>query len=231
MAVAIEVWFDFGCPFSYLLRRALPDELAGTGARVSWHACTIDRGVLSDPVWAARVWRHSVRPLAGRLEVAVDRKPPCAVATRAAALGHRYAVDHGRGDEYTERVFTAFFTRSQDIGDPGVLARAAAEAGLDRDDFTAAVGSRLHAHRRPGAPAPAPARRPPVRLTPTIDIGGYRLEGFPTEGQLVRLVAAAERDRSAAAGTRLPGGSVPQVRQGGVEKFVELVGDSGRQAF
>ncbi|MEU3598928.1 DsbA family protein [Streptomyces sp. NPDC006798] len=229
MAVAIEVWFDFGCPFSYLLRRALPNELAGTGARISWHACAIERGVLSDPVWAAGVWEHSVRPLAGRLEVEVHRKPPCAVATRPAALGHRYAVDRGRGDEYTERVFTAFFTRSQDIADPGVLARAAADAGLDRDDFTTTVGSRLHAHR--GAGTPAPVRRPPVRLTPTIDVGGYRLEGFPADGQLVGLVAAAERDRSAAAGTRLPGGSVLKVSQGDVEKFVELVGDSGRQAI
>lgn len=69
----------------------------------------------------------------------------------------RWAGQFGRATEMVETLFSAYFTDGQNIGDPSVLAEAAAEVGLDPaqarafllgDDETDAVhAENLRAHR------------------------------------------------------------------------------------
>ncbi|MEI7033727.1 DsbA family oxidoreductase [Streptomyces pratensis] len=185
----INVWFDFGCPFSYLLRRVLSKPLAESGTRACWHARDAESGVLKEPVTAARIWKHSVRPLAGRLGVAVSDLAPRPVSTRLAVQGYQYALDRGRGCAYREQVFSAFFARAQDVSRAKVLAEAAGRAGLDPEHFEAVAGSRYYLDRH----LAAAARCPSVRTTPTLGIGDYVLEGVPGDAQLARLLAANAR--------------------------------------
>lgn len=68
------------------------------------------------------------------------------VRTHNALEGAAYAQDKepAKFDAYNEAVYRAFWERSEDISDPAVLDRLAAEAGLDTAAFRAAVSAKAY---------------------------------------------------------------------------------------
>jgi predicted DsbA family dithiol-disulfide isomerase len=98
-----------------------------------------------------QAWSQSVYPIARRMGVpialpSVSPQPH----THLAFEGYQYAREHGKGNDYNQRVLEAFFGKGRDIGDIGVLTKLAGEVGLDGRDFEEAVRSRKYreAHRR-----------------------------------------------------------------------------------
>ena len=83
-----------------------------------------------------RAWEQRVYPLARQMGVEI-RLPPVSPQphTHLAWEGFQFAREHGKGVEYNHRVLEAFFVGGQDIGRPEVLARLAAEVGLDPAAF------------------------------------------------------------------------------------------------
>ena len=59
--------------------------------------------------------------------------------SRLAFEGWYYACDHGKGEEYNDLMYRAYFIEEQDIGDPAVLGELAARVGLDRAEFLSAL--------------------------------------------------------------------------------------------
>ncbi len=64
--------------------------------------------------------------------------------TRLAFEGFLYAREQGKGEEYTDRIFRAYFIDEKDIGDMEVLCEAAADTGLEREDFRQALVDGLY---------------------------------------------------------------------------------------
>jgi len=93
-------------------------------------------------------WQQSVYPLAARMGVEI-RLPTVSPQpyTRLAFEGLEFAKDHGLGDAYNSAVMRAFFQRSEDIGNPDVLATLAESAGLHRDAFEKALRDHVYADR------------------------------------------------------------------------------------
>ena len=98
-----------------------------------------------------RAWSQSVYPIARHMGVpivlpAVSPQP----YTHLAFEGYQYAKEHGRGNDYNQRVLEAFFVEGMDIGDIGVLAKLAGQVGLDEREFEDALRTRKYreAHRR-----------------------------------------------------------------------------------
>lgn len=82
-------------------------------------------------------WAKGLVPDAEALGMKVHF-PPFVVPrpyTHLAAEGFMYAKEQGKEDAYNEAVFTAYFTKEQDIGRIDVLKQAAEEAGLDGEEF------------------------------------------------------------------------------------------------
>jgi predicted DsbA family dithiol-disulfide isomerase len=105
--------------------------------------------------------------------------------------GFQFAKQHGRGNEYTDRLFRAFFQEEQDIGDVDVLTKLAGEAGLDREEYRQALDSRRYrdAHR---AALRHAVEDMGISSVPTFLIGGKVLEGLPSRETFVRAIEAAE---------------------------------------
>jgi predicted DsbA family dithiol-disulfide isomerase len=98
-----------------------------------------------------RAWAQSVYPLARRMGVpitlpSVSPQPH----THLAFEGYQFAREHGKGNDYNQRVLEAFFAEGQDIGSIDVLTRLAGEVGLDRQEFAEALRARKcrEAHRQ-----------------------------------------------------------------------------------
>ena len=67
------------------------------------------------------------------------------VKSRYALEGAKFAEEKGLGDAYHEAMFKAHFVEDRDFGDLDTLGDLAAEVGLDRAEFLAAVESGAYA--------------------------------------------------------------------------------------
>jgi len=119
--------------------------------------------------------------------------------TNLAFQGLEFAKDQGKGDEYNDAVFRAFFQQSRDIGRIDVLADIANEVGLDPEQFRAALEQGTYRDRVQQLLQTAYER---IRVTavPTMIIGRQRLEGFYSAGamrQVIESELAREVENSA----------------------------------
>ena len=64
---------------------------------------------------------------------------PMGIQSRAALIGAKYAEAQGKGIEYHDAVFRAYWQRANNIGEIEVLAEIAQSIGLDHGAFLAAL--------------------------------------------------------------------------------------------
>ena len=138
-----------------------------------------------------QAWARSVYPLAERLGVEI-RLPPVSPQphTHLAWEGFQFAREQGKGTEYNHRVLEAFFRDGLDIGDPAVLARLAADAGLDPIAFREALDTRRYRQAHQAALREAYARG--LTGVPAFEIGGRVLVGLQPRERLEAALAVAE---------------------------------------
>jgi 2-hydroxychromene-2-carboxylate isomerase len=173
------LFYDLGSPYAYLaVERA--EGVLGVGPDL--------RPVLLGAIFAARghgSWSQTAQRAAGIAEVErraaayglpplrwPDPWPPNTLAAMRAAT---WATRAGRGDAFARAAFARAYAGGEDLADVAVLARAAADAGLDPDAVadaiaTAAVKDDLRA-RTEAAIALG------VRGVPTLLVGDRLLYG------------------------------------------------------
>ncbi len=160
----IDIWSDLVCPFCYIGKRKLEAALAGFAPRdaveIRWRSFELNpdlrpaRGESSHAALArakgialpeaVRMADH-VTQLAAQEGLRYDfGRAVAANSFRAHQLLH-FAAAHGRQDALKERLFAAYYTEGQDIGDAEVLARLAAEVGLDAETARQALQAGTYA--------------------------------------------------------------------------------------
>jgi predicted DsbA family dithiol-disulfide isomerase len=141
MALKIQMFSDFICPFCYIglevmnqLRPEFDFELEWRGFQIhpEWPAEGIPaeqvrEGSTADVRKAA--WQR-ISALAAALGLPM-RPPSVLCNSRTALMAAEFASDQGKSREFDERVYRAYFYDQQNIGDPAVVARLAADVGLD----------------------------------------------------------------------------------------------------
>ncbi|MFB7667612.1 DsbA family protein [Kitasatospora sp. NPDC056138] len=193
--VKIQIWSDYVCPFCMLAEGPLEEATKDLDVEIEWKPFELrphpqptlrpQDGYLPD------IWQRAVYPMARRLGVditlpTVSPQP----YTRLAFEGYQYAAAHGRGAEYTRRMFRAFFQEDQDLGEPDVLTALALEIGLDADAFRAALDDGTHRTAHQDALREAAAHR--IQSVPTILVGDTRIEGVPHPARLREAILLAQ---------------------------------------
>jgi len=151
--VRVEVWSDVVCPWCYLGKRRLESALSEFPHRdqvdVVWRSFELDPGAparregsaaehlaqkygMSEEQVAASWARLTALAEAEGLEyhLARTQRGSSFDAHRLIHLGGQY----GLADAVKERLFRAYFTEGEPIGEPEVLQRLATEAGLPPDE-------------------------------------------------------------------------------------------------
>lgn len=207
----MEILFvtDYVCPYCIVAKEALKEALARTGleVKITWQPFELTpedrpRRDMSHPT-PERIARMEALAAKGRA-LGLDLKLPPRVHprpyTRLAFEGWYYACDHGRGDDYADAMYRAYFEEELDIGSVPVLASIAARLGLDEGDFSAALERGVYTVREKEAVAYS---RNVLQLTgvPTLFIDGQRvmLESY-TADELVDILAGAASDGGCACG-------------------------------
>jgi predicted DsbA family dithiol-disulfide isomerase len=70
---------------------------------------------------------------------------PMGIHSRSALLGAKFAEAQGKGPQYHDAVFRAYWQRANNIGDVEVLAEIARSIGFDREAFVAALQDERYA--------------------------------------------------------------------------------------
>ncbi len=154
----IEIWSDIACPWCYIGKRRFESALAEFAHRGSLDI--VWRSFELDPNAPPRQTRPSVELLAAKygMTVAKAQSMMDGMTATGAAEGvtfrfdrsvsgntfdaHRlihFAAAHASRDKMVERLFAAYFTEGEAMGDHETLMRLAAGVGLD----AAAVGHML----------------------------------------------------------------------------------------
>ena len=185
MAMKIVMFSDYICPFCYVgfetMRRLKPElnfqlEWRGFQIHPDWPA----EGILADKLREAGDGASRVA-LWERLSAMADAvgfliKPPAVLTnSRAALAATEYARESGRDEALEERIYRAYFNDGENIGDAGVVARLASEAGLDAGEVADAIKSPKYEMRLKNNSLAAHQRG--VSGVPTFFIGEYPLVG------------------------------------------------------
>lgn len=219
----VEIWSDIACPWCYVGKRRLEAALARFSERAAvalrWRAFELDPSAPSvrEPrPYAERLARKYSTSLAAAqamidrmtatgaaegLELRFDRVRPG--NTFDAHRLARFAEGRGRGDEAQERLFRAYLTEGEALGERGVLVRLAQELGLDGQEVRALLAGDdlaelVRADEREAA-------RLGIHAVPHFRIGGRGTSGAQPAGVLAAELVAAWRE--GAVGARSSGGS------------------------
>jgi predicted DsbA family dithiol-disulfide isomerase len=150
-----------------------------------------------DGDYLQRAWAQSVYPLARQMGVPITLPPVSPQPhTHLAFEGYQYAREHGKGNDYNNRVLKAFFVEGQDIGRIEVLTRLAGEVGLDEQEFEHALCTRKYQQTHQQALRHA-YEEAGVRGVPMFVIGNQVLTGLQDRETLEAVIdEAKERSRS-----------------------------------
>ena len=207
----VDVWSDIACPWCYVGKRRLEaaiGQMAGTGqVDLVWRAFELDpRAPRVQPpgsTYAERLARKYGTSLA-EADAMIHRMTSIAAADGLAFRfdlarpgntfdAHRLlhlARERGVQGALKERLFRAYLTEGEPIGDPTSLARIAPEAGLDRDEVGRVLASDAYANEVRADEEEA--RRLGIRAVPFFVLGGvYGVAGAqPVEILCQALVKA-----------------------------------------
>jgi len=185
MALKIVMFSDYICPFCYVgfetMRRLKPEfdfqiEWRGFQIHPDWPAEGIPADKLrgaGDGATRQALWKR----ISGMAEaVGFSMKPPTVFTnSRAALAATEFARESGRDEALEERIYRAYFNDGENIGDAGVVARLAGEAGLEEGEVADAIRSPKYELRLKNNSLAAHQRG--VSGVPTFFIGEFPLVG------------------------------------------------------
>lgn len=201
MTVKIKAYSDFVCPFCFLGKGPLDEIVKEKDVEVEWMPFELrpEPYPKIDP-WnepdKLASWDAFIKPTAEKL--GIDMRLPHVSPhpyTNLAFEGYQYAKEQGKGNEYIQRVFTAFFQEEQNIGEIEVLTKVAEELGLDAAAFREALESRTYreAHQAAIKHAYEEAR---ISAVPTFIIGDQVIQGLASKERLAQAIDRAASKQS-----------------------------------
>lgn len=192
MTLKIKVYSDYVCPFCYIAEVPLEEAVKGKDVEVEWMPFELrpypNETLRPEDEYLPRVWNQSVYPMAERygLKMVLPKVSP-QPHTHLAFEGFQFAKEHGKGNQYTHRMFEAFFQEELDIGQIDVLASLAGEIGLNEQEFRHALETRQYReiHRKALEHAYQEAQ---ITAVPTMVIGDTVLQGVRSKESIERVI-------------------------------------------
>ena len=207
----MEILFvtDYVCPYCLVAKEALKQALEDLGmeAKITYQPFELT----PEPRERVDTW-HDERRRAGYrvLEEPCEKLglpmklPPKVIPrpyTRLAFEGWYYACEHGKGEEYADSVYRAYFLEEQDIGEISVLAALAEKVGLNAEAFAWALKIGAYTDAEQDAVAYSREVLKPTAV-PTLYIDGKKvmLHDYTKEELMRILLGAASEGNGFACG-------------------------------
>lgn len=144
--ISVTVISDFACPFCYVAKKSLKKAAEGLDVSFRWLPFELTPpdqppvDTVGDPVRREH-YAQALEPACRALGISIHLPPRIRPRpyTRLAMEGQLFAERYEKAEEYSDRVFDAYYVEEQDIGSLDVLTALAAEVGLPAEEFSAAL--------------------------------------------------------------------------------------------
>lgn len=192
MTLTVKVYSDYVCPFCFLAEKPLEEAIRDKDVEVEWMPYELrpfpNKTLRPEEDYLQTTWKQSVYPMAERMgvKIVLPRVSPQPY-THLAFEGYQYAKEHGKGNEYNDRMFRAFFQEELDIGDIEVLTALAGELGLDKVEFKEALETRKYKEKHKQALDHA-YHDADISAVPTFVIGETVLQGVRNKETLESVI-------------------------------------------
>lgn len=152
--LSIRFVTDYVCPYCIAAKTPLMRAAQKRGIPIEWmpfELTTTDKPPVdtwNDPVRREK-WATTLIPFCEQQGMSFHF-PPHVIPrpyTNLAFMGWYYACEHGKGEEYNNRMYQLYFAEEKNIGDIKVLSAEAAALGMDAADFEQAVLSGRYSER------------------------------------------------------------------------------------
>ena len=140
MARAVEFFFDYGSPYSYLANAVLPDLARRSAAELIYRPmllggvfkATGNQSPMMEPVAAKRAYGgRALQRTAAFHGVPFAGNPHFPINTLALMRMAVAAQHAGVFERFHDAIYPAFWVKGQDLGDAAVVAEVVSAAGLD----------------------------------------------------------------------------------------------------
>lgn len=194
----MEILFvsDYVCPYCLVTKEALKQALEELKlkAKITWHPFELTQ----EPTERVDTFHDETRR--GKYQVLVDpceklglamKLPPNVIPrpyTRLAFEGWHYACEQGKGEEYNDLMYRAYFIDEKDIGELSVLTELAVQVGLDAEEFTDVLKRGIYTEKQ--AAAVELARKEwEIKHVPTIYINGEEMSPVFTKEEMMAVLS------------------------------------------
>ncbi|MGH7863643.1 MAG: DsbA family oxidoreductase [Candidatus Binataceae bacterium] len=199
MALKIQMFSDFICPFCYIGFEVMKGLQPEFGFELQWRGYQIHPEWPAEGIPAQKVREGSsadVRRSAwARISAMADaigltmRPPSVLCNSRTALMAAEYAREAGKSAQFEARVYRAYFQDLEDIGDVGVVTRLAQESGIDSGGLDTALKSGKYEMKLKNNALVANRRG--VSGVPTFFIGEYPIVGAQSTDVMRQLLKRA----------------------------------------
>ena len=199
MALKIQMFSDFICPFCYIGFAVMKGLQPEFGFELEWRGYQIHpewpaEGIPAEKVRegsSAEVRRSAWERISAMADaVGLEMRPPSVLCnSRTALMVAEYACETGKSDAFEERVYRAYFHDLENIGDAAVVARLATESGIDAGELDAALKSGKYEMKLKNNALVANRRG--VSGVPTFFIGDYPIVGAQSAEVMRQLLKRA----------------------------------------
>ncbi|TLS37296.1 DsbA family oxidoreductase [Pseudalkalibacillus caeni] len=192
MTLTVKVYSDYVCPFCFLAEKPLEEAIKDKDVKIEWMPYELrpypNETLKPEGDYLQTTWKQGVYPMAEQMgiDIVLPKVSPQPY-THLAFEGYQYAKEHGKGNEYNDRMLRAFFQEEQDIGDIGVLTKLAGEIGLDQDEYRKALETRKYKETHQQALKHA-YEEANITAVPTFVIGDEVLAGVRSKDTLEETI-------------------------------------------
>ena len=199
MPLTIPVAHDFTCPWCWVGMLQAKKLIAQEGVEIDWKGYELWPEELARPLPTAPTPPNPNRPpvpsrldfllIADTVELPKVDKPP-RMLSHNAHEAVEFAKASGKGFDFVEALYRAYWEHGANISDPAQLHNLAVEHGLDPVGLLKAIAERTYKAQIVGFDDPAYASG--IFNVPTFTIGGERYAEQPY-AVLVNAVRAAKQ--------------------------------------
>jgi predicted DsbA family dithiol-disulfide isomerase len=215
MKLRVDIWSDIACPWCYVGKRHLEAAVERFPHRdeveIVWHAFELNPSAPREMVETSSYAERLARKYGSSVPEAERRIAHMTELAKADGLSFRFdrirpgntfdahrvlhmALEHGVQDAVKERFLRAYMTEGEAIGQPEVLVRLAAEAGLDPEEVRSQLADGGYANEV--REDEEQAREIGIDGVPFFVLGGkYAVSGAQPADLLLQALHQAWNDR------------------------------------
>lgn len=193
MSLKIKVYSDYVCPFCFLVKHPFEEAIEGKDVEVEWMPYELRPEPMPklDPVndpSKLQLWEKYINPAIK--ELGINMKLPNVSPhpyTGITFEGFHYANEYGKGKEYNDKVFKAFYQEERNIGDIEVIVSLLNELGFDVENCRQILSSGKYKELQKQAIRYA-QNEANIQVVPTFIIGDTIIKGMASKEEFENAI-------------------------------------------